>query len=109
MGLFVNVGRWKHRTATVTAGENSQKVRGLTAGEREAFIESNKKRVAGEITGGEAARGIIVAGCVDPPVIDAEAATMPSDLHDACVAKILELSGLKDDDKSEKKEASPAS
>jgi len=104
--------RWKYRTELVTVDDNSVTVRGLTAGERMQFAETSKKmrdaKTAGGLELGAAlsvpkmvARFGIVA---DPPLTDDDIAGMPGDLLDAVVTKILELSGVKSDEKDEKKE-----
>lgn len=109
------MSRWKYRTESVTVDENTVTVRGLTAGERTQFAETSKKvkeaKAAGTTDPAAAMsvpRMVAKFGIVaNPPLTDDDLTTMPGDLLDAAVTKILELSGVK----SEKKagtEAEPA-
>lgn len=100
-------GRWKYKTETVTAGENSQQVRGLTAGERSTFIDLNKKVKAGELSSVAVMTKVAAMGCINPACSEVEVEAMPHDLHDAAVTKILELSGMNDKDGQEKKVLPP--
>lgn len=105
--------RWKYRTATVTVDENTVTVRGLTAGERQQFAETSKRlkdaKAAGTADPSAAMnvpRMVAKFGIVaEPPLTDDDLTAMPGDLLDATVTKILELSGVKADEKDEKKEA----
>lgn len=99
------MSRWKYRTETVTVGSNSQNVRQLTAGERKTFAATSKEIKAGTADANDLPALIAGFGCVDPQVTKEELAEMPTDLLDAVVAKIMELTGFEGDD--EKKE--PAS
>lgn len=95
-------GRWKYRTAVVTVGENSQKVRGLTAGERRAFAEKSKAmKAAGEGGANMLPNFVVQAGAVDPTLTDEDVDAMPPDLLDACSEKVFELTGA-DREKKEK-------
>lgn len=100
--------RWKHKTEEVVDGENRQKVRGLTAGEREKFIELNRKAKAGELQPMGVAREVVKFACVDPEVSAEDVESMPIELFDKCVKKIMELTGLDGEtlpgEKGEKKE-----
>lgn len=96
------MSRWKYKTETVTAGENSQKVRQLTAGERHQFAMATKKAKEDPSDQTDRLRMLATFGCVDPELTEADVDAMPGDLLGACVEKIMELSGLggkKDDEK----------
>jgi len=102
------VSRWKYRTETVTVDENTVIVRGLTAGERTHFMETSKKikeaKAAGTTDTAAAMsvpRMVAKFGIVtDPTLSDEDLTTMPGDLLDAAVTKILELSGVKSEKKA---------
>lgn len=106
------MSRWKYRTEAVTVDENTVTVRGLTAGERMQFAETSKKikdaKAAGTTepaTNMSVPRMVAKFGIVaDPLLTDQDLTDMPGDLLDAAVTKILELSGVKGDEKDEKKE-----
>lgn len=108
------MSRWKYRTEKVTVDENTVTVRGLTAGERQRFAEVSKSRKAArdanQDPGDPLAVPKLVAkfGVIDPALSDEELEAMPGDLLDAAVNKILELSGVKGDEKDEKKETPAA-
>jgi hypothetical protein len=103
------VSRWKYRTETVTVDENSVTVRGLTAGERTQFAETSKRvkdaKAAGNVDPGAAMnvpRMVAKFGIVaNPPLTDDDLTSMPGDLLDAAVTKILELSGVKAEKKAD--------
>lgn len=97
----MSTSRWKYKTDTVTVGENSQKVRQLTAGERRQFAESSKKVAKGEMEAGELPALVAKFGCIDPVLTQEDADSMPGDLLTACVDKIMELTGLKSKDDGE--------
>lgn len=100
------MSRWVHRTDTVTVGDNQQKVRGLSHRERSKFAEAAKKIKAGELSATDLPELVAKLGCVGLEAKDVE--DMPADLMDACVTKILELTGVKEEKAAgpgEKKEA----
>lgn len=105
MGVHA-VSRWTYVKEEVTVGGNSQTVRKLTSGERAAFAQSAKKIAAGEMEATELPFVVAKFGCIDPSLTREDLEGMPPDLLDACVRKILELSGMGDD--PEKKEPDPA-
>jgi hypothetical protein len=98
--------RWKHRIETVTVGENSQRVRGLTAGECNQYIELNKKAKAGEISPMQMAQKVVAMACVEPTMSEQEVADMPGELFAAVTQKVLELAGYSGD---EEKKTDPLS
>lgn len=104
------MSRWKYRTATVTVDENTVTVRGLTAGERKEFAEASKKSREAKEAGTPGASPLdvprLVARCgvIDPKLTDEDIESMPGDLLDAVVLKVLELSGVKTDEAGEKKD-----
>jgi hypothetical protein len=108
----VSSSRWKYRTEDVTVDENTLTVRGLTAGERMQFAEISKKVKAAAAAGTvdpaanmSVPRMVAKFGIVaNPPLTDEDLTDMPGDLLDAAVTKILELSGVKGDEKDEKKD-----
>lgn len=98
------MSRWAYRVEKVTVGENSQKVRQLTAGERKEFAKVSKQIKAGEREKDELPALLAGFGCTEPTLTPEEIAQMPADLLDACIEKIMDLTGtpgLKED--SEKK------
>ena len=97
--------RWKYRTEKVTVDENTVTVRGLTAGERVKFAEFQKERKEKGLPATDITRRVAQFGVIDPPLEAADLESMPGDLLDAAVQKIMELSGVKTDEKDEKKEA----
>lgn len=98
--------RWKYRTEKVTVDENTVTVRGLTAGERIKFAEFQKERKEKGLPATDITRRVAQFGVIDPQLEAADLETMPGDLLDAVVQKIMELSGVKsDDEKDEKKDA----
>lgn len=113
------MSRWKYKVASVTVDENTVSVRGLTAGERMEFAEQSRKAREERAAASESPTVVVRAlpsalavprlvaklGVVDPPLTDEDVETMPGDLLDAVVTKILELSGVKSDEKDEKKDA----
>jgi hypothetical protein len=100
------VSRWAYKTDTVTVGSNTQKVRQMTAGERKQFAEFSRAVKDGKAVSNDLPVLIASFGCVDPTVTKEELADMPTDLLDAVVSKIMELTGFKDDD--EKKAPTPS-
>lgn len=96
--------RWKYRTEAVKVDENTVTVRGLTAGERLKFAEFQKERKEKGLPATEITRKVAKFGVIEPPLEDDDLDAMPGDLLDAVVAKILELSGVKPDENSEKKD-----
>lgn len=92
------MSRWTYRTETVTVGANSQNVRQMTAGERKQFAIASRDIKAGKGEANDLPALIAGFGCVDPKVTKEELAEMPSDLLDAVVAKIMELTGFEGDD-----------
>ena len=101
------MSRWKYKTATVTVGENSQEVRQLTHNERLEFAAQSKKIKADQGDANAILTTVLKFGCVG--LTDEDVKGMPPDLADACVEKIMALSGLEDDKPGEKKEPSPTS
>lgn len=95
----VNMSRWKYRTEIVTVGENSQKVRGMTQGERTQFAEASTAIKEGNRKATELPGMIACFGCVDPSVTAKEVEEMPTELVDAVVSAIMRLSGMKDPEK----------
>lgn len=87
--------RWKHPTETVTAGQNSQVVRALTHRERMEFAKKSSEIKDGKFSKHDLPALIAGFGCVDLDPKDLE--DMPGDLLDACVGKIMELTGLKNE------------
>jgi hypothetical protein len=96
------VSRWKYVTANVTVGANSIEVRQLTVKERLSFAEASQKVKAGTLDRLELPKMVLQFGVSGLSGEDFE--TMPADLVDAAVEKILELSGI---GKDEKKEPAP--
>lgn len=97
---------WTYKTAIVMAGDNSQAVRQLTVSERKDFALAGARIKAGELRPTELPGIVAGFGCIDPPRSAEEIGTMPPDLFDACVAKILELTGMQAAESDEKKEPS---
>jgi hypothetical protein len=97
------MSRWKYKTDTVTVGENSQAVRMLTAGERKQFAQASQKIKAGEMQKSDLPALVAKMGCTNPTLSEEELEAMPPDLLDACVSKIMELTGFKagDDEAAE--------
>jgi len=89
------VSRWKYPVEKVTVGENSQNVRKLTSGERRDFIATSKKIGTGEMQPADLPFFVCKMACVDPPLTDEDAVAMPPELMDACVNKIMTLSGMR--------------
>ena len=103
------MSRWKYRTDTVSVGDNRQDVRQLTAGERKEFVELSREIKEGKKPQMDLPPFIIKAGAINPACSDDDVASMPTELADACVRKIMELTGLRygaadDADSPEKKE-----
>lgn len=89
------MSRWKYPVETVTVGENSQKVRKLTSGERREFIATSKKIASGEMQAADLPFFVAKMGCVEPALTEEDAVGMPPELMDACVNKIMTLSGMR--------------
>lgn len=89
------MSKWKHPTATVTAGGNSQVVRALTHKERMEFAKKSQEIKDGKFGKHELPALILGFGCINLDPKDLE--DMPGDLADACVGKIMELTGLKNE------------
>lgn len=89
------MSRWKYRVEKVTVGENSQHVRKLTSGERREFVATSKKIATGEMQPADLPFAVAKMGCVDPPLTEEDAVAMPPDLMDACVKKIMMMSGMR--------------
>lgn len=105
------MSRWTYRTHDVTVGDNTQKVRSLTAGERKQFAAISSEIKSGKKNANELPAMIAGFGCIEPKLSDDELETMPPDLMDACVAKIMELTGFKEDEPEadpEKKAETPS-
>ena len=92
--------KWKYKEADVTVGENTQRVRQLTADERRQFAENAKKRKeegkTSEASGASEMMQKLVEWASMPPLSKDDVASMPAELLDACTSKILDLSGLGD-------------
>jgi len=88
------------------AGDNSQAVRQLTVSERKDFATCRQRIEAGELKPSDLPGIVAGFGCIDPPRTAEDIGTMPPDLFDACVAKILELTGMQVAESDEKKEPS---
>lgn len=101
------MSRWKYKTELVTVGENSQKVRMLTAGERKAFADASQKIQKGEFDKNSLPGMVVKFGAIEPELTDDDVASMPPDLQEACVTKILQLTGIGKAD-GEKKEPTPS-
>ena len=98
---------WVYKTELVTVGDNSQAVRQLTVSERKEFSKSNERIKGGELKPSDLPGIVAGFGCINPPRTEDEIDSMPPDLFDACVSKILELTGMKVEAESdEKKEPS---
>lgn len=93
------MSRWKYRTEDVTVGENTQKVRGMTQGERTQFAQASADIKEGKRKATELPNLIAGFGCIDPKATPEDIVDMPSDLLDAVVSAIMRLSGFKDDEK----------
>lgn len=92
------MSRWKYRTETVTVGENSVEVRQFTQRERGEFASNSKKIKDGGLQPMELPPLVIKFGTT---LTEDEIAEMPPELADACVRKIMDLSGLGDDDETD--------
>lgn len=104
--------RWKFKTETVTAGDNSVVVRGLTVGERTQFIQAGKEHRAAkglpeELAKSAALSALLVRSGITPAMSEDEVAAMPPELFDKAADVIMQLSGLRDGP-AEKKAADPA-
>lgn len=88
--------RWSYKTAIVTVEGNKQEVRELTAGERATFAATSAKVKANEMQASDVPSLIVGMGCQNPKLTAEEIAAMPPALLDACVEKIMELTGLRD-------------
>jgi hypothetical protein len=98
------VSRWKYRTATVTVGENSIEVRQFTTEERRQFHELHKAaRESGSGLLGLQKQVMMWTVITAPALTEEDARTMPPELTDAAVEKVMELSGLAADETDEKK------
>lgn len=95
------MSRWKYKTAEVTVGENTQKVRGLTVGERKKFAIASMEIKAGNRPATDLPGMIVGFGCIDPSLTKEDVEAMPSDLLDAAVSKIMSLTGFKDEEKKD--------
>lgn len=89
------MSRWKYPLELVTVGDNAQNVRKLTAGERKAFALASRDIKAGKMEATELPFLLASFACVEPSLTKVDAEGMPPDLLDACVEKILELSGMR--------------
>lgn len=100
------MSRWKYKTATVSVGDNAVDVRQLTAGERKQFVQLSREVKEGKAAQMDLPPFIIKAATINPSLTDDDIASMPPELADACVRKIMELTGLRenaDGDEPEKK------
>lgn len=88
----MTASRWKYKQELVTVGENSQTVRQLTAGERTTIMGKRSKLKEGDAEGqANLQRDIVTMAAIDPPVTADEVTSMPTDLLDACAAKVMDL------------------
>lgn len=97
---------WRYKVELVTVGDNSQAVRQLTVSERKDFSEAGQRIKAGELKASELPGIVAGFGCINPRLGPEEIGSMPPDLFDACVSKILELTGMQVAESDEKKEPS---
>lgn len=100
------MSRWTYLTAIVDVEGNKQTVRCLTAGERQKYIALGKAIRENKELASAIPAAIVGWGAINPILTDEDVADMPTELLDACVAKIIELSGMGRDD-DEKKEQTP--
>ncbi len=99
--------KFKLKSAAVEIDGNTLTVRQLTHGERFEF--SKVARDAKESGDRAATPVFLLTTCaLEPKLTPEDISDMPSDLADAALNKIMELSGMADDD-SEKKGSRPAS
>lgn len=103
------MSRWTYRSDTVTVGPNSQKVRQLTAGERRTFADTSKAIKEGKAEARDLPYLIAGFGCIDPQLSKDELHDMPTDLLDACVDRIMKLTGFREDEDEDEKKALAAS
>lgn len=91
------MSRWKYATATVKAGENAASVRQLSAGERARFahLAAEPRKDAGAAVG--MMIDLVVMGSIES-LSREEVEQMPGQLLELAAQKILELSGLKEDE-----------
>jgi hypothetical protein len=98
--------RWKLKQDRVTVGENHVDVRQLTHGERTQFVQASGKIRDGQMHANELPAVVLGFGC--PGLSKDDIDSMPPELADAAVRKIMDLTGLKTeaaaDDPGEKKE-----
>lgn len=102
-----DMSRWKYRTEDVTVGENTQRVRGMTAGERHQFANASKDVKEGKRLATDLPVMIAGFGCIEPPATKEEVEAMPSDLLNAVVDKIMEFSGMGKGDEKKAAELDP--
>lgn len=104
------MSRWSYPTAVVECEGNKQTVRCLTAGERSQYVGLGRAIRENTAKPTDIPIAIVGWGAINPPLQPEDVLEMPTALLDACVMKILELSGMgKDDDEDEKKEPAPVS
>lgn len=108
------MSRWKYKQATVTAGENSQTVRQLTAEER-GWVAGARAKLGDPKTADKEAlvkiqQEVVRKASVNPELSEQDVAEMPGDLLDACASKVMELTlgpdWNKDDEGDPEKKAS---
>jgi hypothetical protein len=95
--------KWTYKTETVEVDGNKVEVRGMTAGERKQFSVASAKAAAKEEGADPAQLPMMVAkfGSVNPKITDEDFDTIPGALLEAVVMKILELSGIKTNEKKD--------
>ncbi len=98
------MSRWKHKSESVTLGEDVVTVRGLTAGERTEFLHANKEAQREDAPSDAKMKVMARAVQMGTGLSAEDVATMPVELFDLVWAKIIAMTGM---DKSEKK-AEPA-
>jgi hypothetical protein len=88
--------RWAFDQAVVEVGKNKLTVRELSDAERAKFATCGKDTEYSKL---DLLSLLVSLAAVDPPLTQDEARTMPSRLLDAAAARIMELSGLNEDEK----------
>lgn len=88
------MSRWKYKTDTVTVGDNTQTVRQLTAAERAQFAALSNDIKDHKLDASQLPLKVAKMGCTAPELSETDLADMPTEMLDACVDKILVLSGF---------------
>lgn len=92
------MSRWKYKTATVTVGENSQDVRQLTQKERGEFAAASKQIKEGKLQAMDLPPMVVKFAAINPQLTADDLESMPPDLMDECCRKVMELSGMRDEE-----------